>query len=69
VVDATIDHNILLGHTWFYEMKFVASTIFRVICFPHQGKIYMIDQLDYFTPNLQANPSTNVPFIGDVYGV
>jgi hypothetical protein len=52
VVDATLDYNILLGHTWFYTMKVVASTIFHVIHFPHQGKIVTIDQLDYCTPDL-----------------
>jgi hypothetical protein len=68
VVDATLDYNMLLGHTWFYAMKVVASTVFHIICFPHQGKIVTIDQLDYCTPDLRANPSTNMPFIGDSSG-
>ena len=35
VTDATLDYNLLLGCTWFYAMKFVASTIFQLLCFPH----------------------------------
>jgi hypothetical protein len=31
VVDATLEYNILLGHTWFYAMKVVASTFFHII--------------------------------------
>jgi hypothetical protein len=53
VVDATLDYNMLLGRTWFYAMKVVASTVFHVICFPHQGKIVTIDQLDYCTPTCE----------------
>jgi hypothetical protein len=68
VVDATLDYNMLLGRTWFYAMKVVASTVFHVIYFPHQGKIVTIDQLDYCTPDLRANPSTNMPFIGESSG-
>jgi hypothetical protein len=49
-------------------MKVVASAIFRVIQFPHQGNIVRIDELDYSTPDLRANPSTNVPFVGESSG-
>ena len=47
VIDAPLDYNLLLGCTWFYAMKIVASTIFQLLCFPHQGKIVTINQLDY----------------------
>lgn len=49
-------------------MKVVDSSIFHVVCFPHQGNIITIDQLDYFTPDLQTNSTTNVPFVGDSPG-
>jgi hypothetical protein len=55
--------TIFLGLTWFYGMKVVASIVFRVIHFPREGNITTIDQLDYCTPDLRANPSTNIPFI------
>jgi hypothetical protein len=65
VVNATLDYNFLLGHTWLYTMKVVASIFFHVVRFPHQGKIVTIDQLDYCTPDLCANPSTYVPFASE----
>ena len=52
VIDAPLDYNLLLGRTWFYAMKVVASTIFRLLCFPHQGKIVTINQLDFCTYDL-----------------
>jgi hypothetical protein len=47
VVDAPLDYNILLGHSWFYVMMMVVvSLVFRVLHFPHQGKVVTIDQLN-----------------------
>eukprot|EP00253_Pinus_taeda_P034330 PITA_34330 len=39
VIDANLDYNHLLGRNWVYEMDAIISTLFRVICFPHEGKI------------------------------
>lgn len=52
VVNAPLDYNLLLGCSWFYPMRAVASTVYRLFHFPHQGKIVSIDQLDYCTPNI-----------------
>jgi hypothetical protein len=41
-------------------MHAVVSTIFRVVCFPHQGKIITIDQLAFFN---SGSRTRNVPFI------
>jgi hypothetical protein len=65
VVDAPLEYNLLLGRTWFYEMTAVVSSVFRVLHFPHQGKIITIDQLAFFTPDLGSNVGSNVPFVGD----
>ena len=43
VVDANLTYNLLLGRSWTYAMQAVASSLFRVIRFPHQGKIVMVD--------------------------
>jgi hypothetical protein len=48
VVDAPLDYNILLGCNWIYAMSVVMSSVFHVLCFPHEGKIVTIDQL-YFS--------------------
>ena len=47
VVDAPLDYNLLLGRSWTYAMHVVVSTIFRVLCFPHEGQIVTIDQLSF----------------------
>jgi hypothetical protein len=43
VVDAPLDYNLLLGHNWTYAMTVIVSSIFRTLCFPHDGKIMTID--------------------------
>ena len=43
VVDAPLDYNLLLGHSWFYAMIVVTSLVFHTLQFPHQGKIGTID--------------------------
>ena len=37
VVQGPLDFNLLLGHDYFYEMKVVVSTLFRVMHFPMMG--------------------------------
>jgi hypothetical protein len=59
VVDAPHDYNFLLGRSWFYAMTIFASSIFRCVQFPHQGKIVTINQLDYF------QTTNKIPFLGD----
>jgi hypothetical protein len=64
VVDAPLDYNLFLGHSWFYEMTIVASSDFHIFQFPHQGKIVNVDQLDYCTPDLNNYTVNNIPFLG-----
>jgi hypothetical protein len=65
VVDAPLDYNLLLGRSWFYAMTVIASSVFRCVQFPHQGKIVTIDQLDYCTPDARTPATNNIPFLGD----
>jgi hypothetical protein len=46
-------------------MIVVASSVFRCVQFPHQGKMVTIDQLDYCTPNSHNQTTNNIPFLGD----
>ena len=46
-------------------MRVVASTVYQLVCFPHQGKIISINQLDYCTPNLSFDSATNVPLVSN----
>jgi len=68
VVDAPLDYNLLLGCSWSYIMTVVVSSVFRLIKFPHNGKIVTIDQLAYFSSNPTSSESiqhvskTTIPY-------
>ena len=57
VVQGSFDFNLLLGRDYVYAMKAVVSTLFRVMHFPHDGKIVTIDQLSFVTPDHHITPS------------
>jgi hypothetical protein len=65
VINAPLGYKFLIGCTWFYKMTPVVLFVFRVLCFPHQGKILMIDKLAFCTLDLRYNGGYNVPFFGD----
>jgi hypothetical protein len=65
VVDSPLDYNLLLGRSWFYAMSVVASSVFRCVQFPHQGKIVTVDQLDFYTPDALTHATNNILFLGD----
>ena len=44
-------------------MKAVASSIFRTIMFPHNGKIVTIDQVTHYEPNPSASLDNILPLI------
>jgi hypothetical protein len=46
-----------------YAMKAVASSIFRTMMFPHNGKIVSIDQVSHYEPNPSANLDNILPLI------
>jgi hypothetical protein len=60
VFDAPLDYNLLLGHSWIDSMRAVVSTLFHVVCFPHQGKVVTVNQLAFFNSDTRTG---NVPFI------
>jgi hypothetical protein len=47
VVQGPLDFNMLLGRDYVYAMNVVVTTLFRVMHFPHNGRIVTIDQLAY----------------------
>jgi hypothetical protein len=63
VIDAQLDYNILLGRTYMYAMKAVASSVFRTIMFPHNGKIVTIDQVTHYEPNPSDSLDNILPLI------
>ena len=44
-----------------YSMQAVASSVFRVVCFPHNGKIVTIDQMTFKNPPVSASSEASVP--------
>jgi len=75
VVDAPLDYNLLLGRSWSYAMTTVASSVFQLIKFPHNGKIVTIDQLTYFSSDpasfesIQHVRKTAIPYRDVVVGL
>jgi hypothetical protein len=65
VVNAPIDYNLLLGRSWTYAMQAVVATIFRVLLFPHEGRIVTIDQLSFSRPDPALGAST-VPLVDNL---
>jgi hypothetical protein len=49
-------------------MIVIASLVFHILQFPYQGKIVTVDQLDYFTSDLNDSMMNNVPFLGSSIG-
>ena len=41
-------------------MKAIVSTLFRLIYFPHNGRIVAIDQLSFISPDLITNPMSSI---------
>jgi hypothetical protein len=63
VIDAPLDCNILFGRSYMYAMKAVASSVFRTMMFPHNGKIITIDQVSHYEPNPSSNIDNILPLI------
>ena len=61
VVDAPLDYNLLLGRNWMYSMQAVVSSVFCIVCFPHNGNIVTIDQMAFKNPPVSASSEASVP--------
>ena len=42
----------------------VASSLFRVVCFPFNGKIVTIDQTTFKNPSITASSGASIPIVG-----
>ena len=61
VVPGPLDFNFLLGRDYTYAMGALVSSLFRVVCFPHEGRIVTVDQLSFFGPDMAAGPPSSLP--------
>ena len=61
VVQGLLDYNLLLGRDYIYSMEAIVSTFFRVMCFPHEGRlIQLVDQLSFPGSNTTMNQSSSL---------
>jgi len=61
VVQGPLDYNLLVGRDYIYCMGAIVSSLFRVMCFPHEGRVVkLVDQLSF--PGLHATYS-HLPFL------
>jgi hypothetical protein len=63
VIDASLDYNILFGHSYMYVMKVVPSSVFHTMMFTHIGNIITIDQVSHYEPNPSSNIDHIPPFV------
>ena len=65
VVQGPLDYNLLLGRDYIYCMGAVVSSLFRVMCFPHGGRmVKLVDQLSFLGSHI-AN--SHVPSLNGLY--
>jgi len=60
VVHDSLEFNLLLGRDYVYSMKDFVSTLFRVMCFPHNGHIVIIEQLSFIGSHMMVNHSNSL---------
>jgi len=60
IVDVNLNYNLLLGRSWTHAIHVISSSLFHVLCFPHQGKIFTVDQFSFFA---SSSSDGNVPYM------
>ena len=63
VVDAPLDYNLLLCRNWMYSMQAMASSLFRIVCFPFNGNMVTIDQMTFKNPFVTASSGASIPIV------
>ena len=60
VVQDPLDFSLLLGRDYVYAMKYIVSTLFHVISFPHDGRVVTIDQFSFVGHDLNIKSMTSL---------
>ena len=58
-----LNYNLLLGRNYMYAMRAVASTMFCLMMFPHDGNIVTMDQLTYHHPHGPTTTEIVIPTV------
>ena len=61
VTQVVLDFSLLLGRDYVYAMGALISSLFRVVCFPHDGRIVTIDQVSFVSPPMPPAPLSSPP--------
>ena len=61
VTQGSLDFSLLLGRDSVYAMGALVSSLFRVVCFPHDGRIVSIDQLSFVRQHAPPAPLSFPP--------
>ena len=65
VVQGPLDYNLLLGWDYTYCMGEIVSSFFRVMCFPHEGRVVkLVDQLSFPSSHIANSRS---PFLNGLF--
>ena len=63
VLDTHLDYNILLGRSYMYAMSAITSSIFRIMMFPHEDRIIIVDQLMHTEKHPLTNTDMVLPYV------
>lgn len=56
VVKGPLDYNLLVGRDYIYSMGAIISSLFREMCFPHEGRVvHLVDQLSFPSSNIATS--------------
>lgn len=47
-----------------YAMSIVASFVFKIMMFLHDGKIVTVEKITYYEKNISTTPDGVLPFVG-----
>ena len=61
VTKGVLDFSLLLGRDYIYAMGALVSSLFRVVCFPHDGRIVTIDQVSFVSSPMPPAPLSSPP--------
>ena len=61
VTQGSLDFSLLLGRDYVYAMGALVSSLFHVVCFPHDGRIVSIDQLSFVRQHAPPAPLSFPP--------
>lgn len=63
IIDGNLYYNLLFSKNWIYKMDAIVSSLFYILCFPHEGRIIRVDYLHYSPCDSHATLDSIVPLV------